>query len=131
MNRWPSLEEQKKASLEMFRNSDFPTFAAGEIEAKYSSPEELRRHFEVMRDCQDELKSRLRKQLLTVDQAIERLKAVGAPVRPSDIDLSREQMRATIIRSQQIRRRYTIFDVAVRMGTMEEWADRLMNTYFA
>ena len=131
VNRWPSLEEQKKASLEMFRNSDFPTFAAGEIEAKYSSPEELRRHFEVMRDRQDELKSRLRKQLLTVDQAIERLKAVGAPVHPSDIDLSREQMRATIIRSQQIRRRYTIFDVAVRMGIMEEWADRLMNTYFA
>lgn len=131
VNRWPSLEEQKKASLEMFRNSDFPTFAAGEIEAKYSSTEELRRHFEVMRDRQDELKSRLRKQLLTVDQAIERLKAVGAPVHPSDIDLSREQMRATIIRSQQIRRRYTIFDVAVRMGTMEEWADRLMNTYFA
>lgn len=131
VNRWPSLEEQKKASLEMFRNSDFPTFAAGEIKAKYSSPEELRRHFEVMRDRQDELKSRLRKQLLTVDQAIERLKAVGAPVHPSDIDLSREQMRATIIRSQQIRRRYTIFDVAVRMGTMEEWADRLMNTYFA
>ena len=64
-------------------------------------------------------------------EAIERLKAVGAPVHPSDIDLSREQMRATIIRSQQIRRRYTIFDVAVRMGTMEEWADRLMNTYFA
>ena len=115
----------------MFRDSDFPTFAAGEIEAKYSSPEELRRHFKVMRDRQDELKSRLRKQLLTVDQAIERLKAVGAPVHPSDIDLSREQMRATIIRSQQIRRRYTIFDVAVRMGTMEEWADRLMNTYFA
>ena len=56
---------------------------------------------------------------------------MGAPVHPSDIDLSREQMRATIIRSQQIRRRYTIFDVAVRMGTMEEWADRLMNTYFA
>ena len=131
VNRWPSLEEQKKASLEMFRNSDFPTFAAGEIEAKYSSPEELRRHFEVMRDRQDELKSRLRKQLLTVNQAIERLKAVGASVHPSDIDLSREQMRATIIRSQQIRRRYTIFDVAVRMGTMEEWADRLMNTYFA
>ena len=131
VNRWPSLEEQKKASLEMFRDSDFPTFAAGEIEAKYSSPEELRRHFKVMRDRQDELKSRLRKQLLTVDQAIERLKAVGAPVHPSDIDLSREQMRATIIRSQQIRRRYTIFDVAVRMGTMEEWADRLMNTYFA
>ena len=131
VSRWPSLEGQKEASLRMFRDSDFPTFAAGEIEAKYSSPEELRRHFEVMRDRQDELKSRLRQQLLTVPQAIGRLKAVGAPVHPSDIDLSREQMRATIIRSQQIRRRYTIFDVAVRMGTMEEWADRLMNSYFA
>ncbi len=129
--RWPSLEEQKEASLRMFRKSDFPTFAAGEIEAKYSSPEELRRHFEIMRDRQDELKSRLRQQLLTVPQAIGRLKAVGAPVHPRDIGLGREQMRATIIRSQQIRRRYTIFDVAVRMGTMEEWADRLMSSHFA
>ena len=131
VSRWPSLEEQKEASLRMFRDSDFPTFAAGEVEAKYSSPEELHRHFEIMRDRQDELKSRLRRQLLTVDEAISRLRAVGAPVHPSDIDLSREQMRATIIRSQQIRRRYTIFDVAVRMGTMEEWTDRLMSTYFA
>ena len=129
--RWPSLEEQKEASLRMFRKSDFPTFAAGEIEAKYSSPEELRRHFEIMRDRQDELKSRLRQQLLTVPQAIGRLKAVGAPVHPRDIGLGREQMRATIIRSQQIRRRYTIFDVAVRMGTMEEWAGRLMSSHFA
>lgn len=129
--RWPSLEEQKQESLRMFRDSDFPTFAAGEIAAKYSSDDELRRHFEIMRDRQDELKERLRTQLLTVDQAIERLKAVGAPVHPRDIDLSREQMRATIVRAQQIRRRYTILDVAVRMGKMEEWADRLMDTHFA
>lgn len=128
---WPSLEEQEQESLRMFRDSDFPTFAAGEIAAKYSSADELRHHFEIMRDRQDELKERLRAQLLTVDQAIERLKAVGAPVHPRDIDLSREQMRDTIVRAQQIRRRYTIFDVAVRMGKMEEWADRLMDTYFA
>ena len=131
VEQWPSLEEQKEQSLAMFKDSDFPTFAAGEIAAKYSSPEELRRHFEIMRDRQDELKERLSKQLLTVDQAIERLKAVGAPIHPRDIDLSPQQMRSTIIRAQQIRRRYTIFDVAVRLGTMESWADQLMRTYFA
>lgn len=128
---WPSLEEQKKQSLAMFKDSDFPTFAAGEIAAKYSTPEELRHHFEIMRDRQDELKERLNRQLLTVDQAIEHLKAVGAPIHPRDIDLSPQQMRSTIIRAQQIRRRYTIFDVAVRLGTMELWADRLMKSYFA
>lgn len=128
---WPSLEEQKKQSLAMFKDSDFPTFAAGEIAAKYSTPEELRHHFEIMRDRQDELRERLNKQLLTVDQAIEHLKAVGAPIHPRDIDLSPQQMRSTIIRAQQIRRRYTIFDVAVRLGTMELWADRLMKSYFA
>ncbi len=67
VEQWPSLEEQKKRSLAMFKDSDFPTFAAGEIAAKYSSPEELRRHFEIIRDRQDELKERLSKQLLTVD----------------------------------------------------------------
>lgn len=128
---WPSLEEQKRQSLTMFKDSDFPTFATGEIAAKYSTPEELRHHFEIMRDRQDELKERLNKQLLTVDQAIEHLKAVGAPIHPRDIDLSPQQMRSTIIRAQQIRRRYTIFDVAVRLGTMELWADRLMKSYFA
>ncbi len=131
VENWPSLEEQKRQSLTMFKDSDFPTFAAGEIAAKYSTPEELRHHFEIMRDRQDELKERLNKQLLTVDQAIEHLKAVGAPIHPRDIDLSPQQMRSTIIRAQQIRRRYTIFDVAVRLGTMEQWADRLMKSYFA
>ena len=131
VENWPSLEEQKRQSLTMFKDSDFPTFAAGEIAAKYSTPEELRHHFEIMRDRQDELKERLNKQLLTVDQAIEHLKAVGAPIHPRDIDLSPQQMRSTIIRAQQIRRRYTIFDVAVRLGTMDQWADRLMKSYFA
>lgn len=131
VSRWPSLEEQKEESLRMFSNSDFPTFAAGEVEAKYSSPEELRRHFMIMQERQGELKERLRGQLITVSQAIERLRAVGAPVHPRDIDLSREQMRTSIIRAQQIRRRYTIFDVAVRMGKMEEWTNLLMTTCFA
>ena len=85
----------------------------------------------IMQERQGELKERLRGQLITVSQAIERLRAVGAPVHPRDIDLSREQMRTSIIRAQQIRRRYTIFDVAVRMGKMEEWTDLLMTTCFA
>ena len=131
VSRWPSLEEQKAVSMQMFADSDFPAFAAGEIEAKYSSPMELRQHFMTMRDRQDELKSRLRAQLISVDEAIEKLKAVGAPTHPRDICLSAEQMRDTIIRSQQIRRRYTIFDVAVRMGKMQEWTDLLMRTRFA
>ena len=52
---------------------------------------------------------------------------VGAPTEPEDIDICRSYLKEIIYKSQFIRRRYTIMDVAVRLNRYEEWLDRLFS----
>jgi len=81
----------------------------------------LRKELTTIRDNWDDLKARLEDQLISVEETIRRFKAVGAPTMPEDIDLDRATLRDTIRRAQHIRRRYTILDVALRMGKFDEW----------
>ena len=121
VSAWPSLEEQTTHSREVFRGTGFEDFCAGEIAAKYVTPEQLRKELTTIRDNWDDLKARLEAQLISVEETIRRFKAVGAPTMPEDIDLDRATLRDTIRRAQHIRRRYTILDVALRMGKFDEW----------
>ena len=120
---WPSLEKQMAHSRDVFRGTGFEEFCAGEIKAKYVTPEQLRKELTTIRDNWDELKTKLDSQLISVEETVRRFKAVGAPTMPEDIDLKRTQLRDTIRKAQHIRRRYTILDVALRMGKFEEWLD--------
>ena len=72
-----------------------------------------------------ETRERLKRQLVSVDEAVRRLKTVGAPTMPEDIDLPRARLRDSIIRAQHIRRRFTILDLGVRTGLLPQWTDRL------
>ena len=72
-----------------------------------------------------EIKARLEKQLVSFNEASRRLRIVGAPTLPEDIGLTRERMRASVIRAQHIRRRFTILDVAVRTNMLEKWSDAI------
>ena len=120
---WPSLDEQIAFSKKLFSGTGFEDFCAGEIAAKYVTPEQLRRELTLIRDNWIALKAKLEKQLISVEETIRRFRAVGAPTMPEDIDLDRLQLRNTICRAQHIRRRYTILDIALRMGKFEEWLD--------
>ena len=125
VSRWPSLEEQEQRALQMFVDSDFPTLGATEIKAKYVTPEQLRQQLQLLKERWPETRERLKRQLVSVDEAVCRLKAVGAPTMPEDIDLPRTRLRDSIIRAQHIRRRFTILDLGVRTGLLPQWTDRL------
>ena len=125
VNRWPSLEEQEQRALQMFADSDFPTLGATEVKAKYVTPDQLRRQLQLLQERWPETRERLKQQLVSVDEAVRRLKTVGAPTMPEDIDLPRARLRDSIIRAQHIRRRFTILDLGVRTGLLPQWTDRL------
>lgn len=125
VSRWPSLEEQEQRALQMFVDSDFPTLGATEIKAKYVTPEQLRQQLQLLKERWPETRERLKRQLVSVDEAVRRLKTVGAPTMPEDIDLPRARLRDSIIRAQHIRRRFTILDLGVRTGLLPQWTDRL------
>lgn len=118
---WPSLEEQEAETREVFCGTGLEDFCVGEITAKYVTRDKLREELTAIRDNWAELKQRLEAQLVTVEEARRRLKLVGAPTEPEDIDITPEYMKEIIKKSQFIRRRYTIFDLAVRIGKFEEW----------
>ena len=111
---WPSLEDQEAYALKLFEGTDFPTLGAREIKAKYVTPDELRQELNQLKATWPETRERLLRQLVTVDEAVARLKTVGAPTKPEDIDLPRTRLRESIIPAQHIRRRYTILDAGVR-----------------
>lgn len=122
---WPQLEEQEARALKMFEGTDFPTLGATEIKAKYVTPEQLRSELNLFKAKWPELKKRLQKQLVTPAEAVRRLKLVGAPTEPEDIDLPRTRLRDSIIRAQSIRRRYTILDLGLRTLLLPQWTESL------
>lgn len=124
---WPTLEEQIEVSREMFRNTDFPTIGVTELTAKYATPDELRRQLTALRDNWSRIQARIYEQIVPLAEVRRRLALVGAPVRPEQIGISRERLRRSAIRAQQIRRRFTILDIAVRTGKLEKWLDSIFS----
>lgn len=122
---WPSLEEAEEKAIEMFKGTDFPMIGATEIKAKYVSKDELREQLSRLVENWDVIKEQLAKQLVTVDEAVRRLDAVGAPTKPEQIGISRARLRDSIIEAQHIRRRFTILDLAIRTCKIDEWTNHI------
>lgn len=121
VNAWPSLEHQKAEAQEMFRNTDFPSIGDKEITAKYIGREELRKQLTILKNNWPHIKARVKCQLIPFNEAKARLKAVGAPVEPEEIGITRERLRDSVLRAQKIRRRFTILDLAIRTGKLDKW----------
>lgn len=124
-NAWPTAEESDKKALEIFKGTDFPEIGLRETRAKYIDKDRLVRQLQLLVGKWPQMKSRLEKQLLPYQEAKARLKMVGAPVEPEEIGISRARLRDTFIRSQFLRRRFTVLDLAVRTNYMEQWLDGL------
>jgi glycerol-1-phosphate dehydrogenase [NAD(P)+] len=124
---WPSLEDAKAEALKMFEGTDFPTIGATEVEAKYVDKDGLRKQLTTLRDNWHEISAKLKAQIIPVEQAKRMLAAVGAPTEPEQIGISKERLRNSAIRAEKIRRRFTILDVAVRTGKLNDWLDKIFS----
>ena len=122
---WSTTEETDKAVLELFGKTAFIDRCLQETRAKYIDKIQLYNQLQLFVEKWPETKARLEKQLLPLADAKAKLKAVGAPVEPEEIGLSRNKLRETFIHSQFLRNRYTIIDLAVRANYMEQWLDGL------
>lgn len=122
---WPEWDEAERYARELYAGTDFPEIGVVETRAKYIDKDHLRAQLNLLKNNWTEIKARLEKQLVSFDEASRRLRIVGAPTLPEDIGLTRERMRASVIRAQHIRRRFTILDVAVRTNMLEKWSDAI------
>lgn len=73
------------------------------------------------------IKERVVPQLITADEAVARLKAVGAPYHPEQIEISIERLKETYHKAQMIRPRYTVFDLLADIGKLDEVIEKLFS----
>ena len=122
---WPAPEESDKRASKVFEGTGFPDIGLRETRAKYVGKDLLRKQLERLVEKWPEIRMRLEKQLLPYEEAKRRLQTVGAPVEPEQTGISRQRLRETFVRSQFLRRRFTVLDLAVRTNLMDEWLDGL------
>jgi len=123
--QWLELEQQEALAVKMFSNTDFLETVLTEIRAKYITKEKLAQQLETFKANWNVIKKRLSDQLAPADEVERCLQLAGAPVKPEDIGITPERLRDSFLRSQFLRRRFTILDVAVRTACLDLWLDRI------
>jgi len=111
----PAAEARARA---LFAGTEFIPTAVGETLAKTLSRAELAAQLERLRAVWPALRGHLHTQLIPFAEMKRRLRAVGAPVEPEEIGLTRDRLRASFFRAQHIRRRFTVLDLALRTATL-------------
>jgi len=126
--QWPTQDQvvqQIKAT-----HSD-PTVTEKAIEeslAKYIQVDALARRLTLLRDRWPTLRQTLTDHLLPAVQIRNLLQASGSPVDPAKIGIDRPQLQTSYYAARQIRRRYTIFDLAAESGCFEACVDELFSS---
>jgi len=123
--QWPSATEAEASARKLFASDSFTATAVAETAAKHLSAEALRQQLGRLREVWPATRERLIRQLLPREEVIRRLRAVGAPVEPEEIGLTRERLRRSFRRAQHIRRRFTVLDLAVRTASLDAALDTL------
>lgn len=127
---WPSLEEQVRTSQEIFKDTDFPTIGKTELSAKYVDKDKLRNQLTILKHNWPLIKERLKQQIVPFEELRQSLELVGAPTKPEHIGISRKRLWDSAIRAQQIRRRFTILDLAVQLRKLDKWLGAVFNNEF-
>ncbi len=123
--KWPEWYEWEKAINEKFQDTDFLETALTETKKKYIDKEALKEQLIKLKTVWPELKMHLTEQLVPSEDLEKRLRAVGAPVDSEQIGISRKRMKESFYRASYIRSRFTILDIAVRTGYLDQWLDEI------
>ncbi|MGI8483312.1 MAG: sn-glycerol-1-phosphate dehydrogenase [Thermomicrobiales bacterium] len=123
--RYPTLDEIERAVHQAHTNPLVAEKAIAECRAKHVSADELRSRLTTLREKWPILSKRLHEQLLTTNELRDLLAGAGCPTTPEEIGLDRRQLQESYAAAQQIRRRYTIFDLGVEIGQFDHLVDAL------
>lgn len=118
--RWPEWNTVETDIRLRFAGEDFIETAIDETAVKHPAAADLRLQLERLRAVWPGLREKLRAQLLPMPELRRRLQAVGAPVEPEELGLTRGRLRRTFQRAYFIRRRFTVLDLVTRTGTLDD-----------
>lgn len=123
--QWADVAVEEASVRQRFADADFVETAIVETRAKQVTREQLAVQLEQLRSVWPVLRSSLAAQLIPVAELKRRLALVGAPTEPEKIGITRERLRTSFRRAYHIRRRFTVLDLAVRTGLLEDCLDAL------
>ncbi|WP_128331291.1 sn-glycerol-1-phosphate dehydrogenase [Apibacter sp. HY039] len=126
--QWHSLDEEINRVKEMYENSDILDFVIQQVTDKHVTKEELKDQLIRLKNSWPTTKEKLKKQLIPYQESKIRLLKVGAPTECEEIGITRKKLKETFFRGQKIRSRYTILDLAYRIGLLEQWVDELFDS---
>lgn len=113
---------------ERVRSLLIPTIAdeaVGHAVFKNLQGEELRQRIQDIQRVWPSVRARVESQLMSPEEAAERLDAVGGPSHPEQIGVDMDRFWETHFKAQMIRSRYTILDVLTDIGKLDDVVDKL------
>ncbi|HEX9369388.1 MAG TPA: sn-glycerol-1-phosphate dehydrogenase [Roseiflexaceae bacterium] len=122
---WPTRAEVEQMVRAAHSTPGLLENAINESLIKYVDADQLTQRLALLGDRWPALGEWLAAQLMTADHLRGLLRAAGCPIGPADIGLGLPEFKATYHRAQQIRRRYTVLDLAVQTGLLTECVDEL------
>jgi glycerol-1-phosphate dehydrogenase [NAD(P)+] len=122
---WPDENAWAKRAGELLGAGELSEGAIKELRAKYTAPAQLRVQLETLRTVWPELRERIRTQLLPLATLRQMLRDAGAPTAPEEIGITRERLRHSYWQAFCIRRRFTVLDLAARVGLLDDCVNRI------
>jgi glycerol-1-phosphate dehydrogenase [NAD(P)+] len=113
---WPVVETSIR---QLFDIPELRDKAIEETRAKYPSRDELVEQLVRLRNAWPDLKRRLLEQLVPSAQLATMLRDAGAPSRSEEIGISADRLRKSHRLAMHIRRRFTVLDLADRIGLLD------------
>jgi glycerol-1-phosphate dehydrogenase [NAD(P)+] len=122
---WPEPHEIEDRVDKTHRNGQLNRVAREEMRAKYVPREALRDRLVRLKRIWPALRERLRGQLFPSDKLRRMLREAGTPCEPQKIGIDLDRLRRSYLEAQQIRRRYTVLDIAAETGLLDSCLERL------
>jgi glycerol-1-phosphate dehydrogenase [NAD(P)+] len=123
--RWDALEEE---IADLFPSPELRRKALLESGEKYVNADVLRTQLERLKNSWPAIRARLADHLIPSSEVRNMLGAAGCPTHSEQIGISRERLRISFRRALHIRRRFTIFDVALRTNLWNRALDQVFQS---
>ena len=126
VSAWPTLEQEQERALKLFEGFVDPKLGYNVITQKYQGPEDVRRELVSVKTRWLELRDCYRAQVYPFEKMKRLFEIVGAPSDPSHIGVTRAQLKDMVPKTQLMRWRINLLDLALRAGIY----DRLVDAVF-
>jgi glycerol-1-phosphate dehydrogenase [NAD(P)+] len=124
---WPTPAEIEATIAKLLGDRAIAEKARLEMSAKAITPDILRDRLGRLREIWPRLQARLTDHLPPVSQISHMLATAGAPTEPEQIGISRARLRLSFHQAYLIRRRFTVLDLAVHAGVLDQCLDQIFN----